>query len=180
MHKIFSLWLLTALLISTSALAQEKVVVVPLSSTKISQQQTLTYSAFAMQQTDGDTIVIRNGCTANNSDVSAIILPLSLPLGSEIVSIKTYALDSAFSAIVFYIYLYRGSIDMGSYEVIYSDLASATGGENTSSPSSIVEFDLTPSVTETVDDKESFYLSFQSADSAVNGFCGAQVTIKLP
>ncbi len=178
MQRIMLSCLFSGMLVASSVIAANQVVVVPLNSTKISKQQTLIYNAFAMQQIGGDHINFRNGCAANSTDVGAIILPLTLPLGAKLVSIKTYALDSGSSGLYFNIFLTRNNINLGSSKVTFSTLASANGGA--SNTDTIVELDLSPSVSETVDDGETFYLNFQSNGTNANGFCGAQVTIELP
>lgn len=164
------------LLFAVSVFAANKVVVVPLSSSSVSKQQTYMYDrdAFTIPGSGGDYIGYTNGC-AVRSDGGSGYVPLTLPLGARIVSAYVSIYDSP-STDTYWVGLKKHYISGGSYwgsTIIYT-----TGGSGTTA--GVVKRNLTPKTTEIVEADESFSLEFNGQLSVENGFCMAQITLELP
>lgn len=176
MRKVFFFCLAGALLVAVSAMAQNKVVVIPLNSTKINKQQTLSYDPYSLQPFGTGAIGTTNGCTCNYVDTFATRVPLTLPVGAKIVSVSAAIYDGLGST-GYSLSLVRDVASIGSSILTSEFISTATGGAQTIE---IVEANVTPALQETVDAGESFNLNFSAGAPFANGFCGAQVTIELP
>lgn len=175
--KVFFFLLPAALLITTESLAQNKVVVVPLSSSSISKQQTYMYDrdALRISGSSGAYIHYLNGCANSSIDGMNSFVPLMLPLGAKIVSIFVNIYDGS-STEEYDIRLIRHYISEGTFwsqTVIYTQ-----GGSSTSAQ--VVKKLLTPKTTEIVEENESFTLNFTTDSSIANSFCSAEITLELP
>lgn len=165
------------LLIATETLSADKVVVVPLSSSSISKQQTYKYDRDALRISgiSGSYIHYLNGCANNSVDGASSFVPLTFPVGAKIVSIfvNIYDGSSTDGYDIRLIRHYISGVNFYGPTVIYT-----TGGSSTSPQ--IAKKLLTPKTPETVDGNESFTLQFTTDSASANSFCSAQITLELP
>jgi len=157
--------------------AADKVVVVPLKSSSISKQRTYMIHKNALRVTGATSSYISyiNGCAVNSSPGEVGFVPLTLPLGAKIVSVWVGVYDNS-SNETYTVRLKRNYLSGGTLwgdSVFY-----VTGGSGTGP--GVVKKNLTPKITEIVDEDEFFQLEFTSNSGTANGFCFAEITVELP
>jgi len=175
MRKVLSIsTVATVLFAAVLTSAADKVVVIPLNTTKISKQQTLVVDGFSAQPFAGGVIGTTNGCVTNYASATELNIPLTLPIGAKIKSASALIYDGTSNT--YTIKLMKRTLN--DFTSVSEELSSQDGGGLLIK---IVNENLDPAVEEIVEDGESFYFTFyESGIGFGNGFCQGKITIELP